>query len=267
LAIVEDKMMDRTLLTRRLMLGLFLSALPMAVRAQGSLLEQGKGLLGGIGGGLPGGGSSGGAKAGSSLSEGEVGSGLKEALKLASQHVTGQLGKTDGYFKDPAIQIPLPGVLQKIEGPLKSMGASGMLDNLHLQMNRAAEQAAPKALNIFTDAVSKMSISDAKGILAGPDDAATQYFRRTTSGNLTTAFKPIVDTSLSSVGAVSTFNSVKSQGGSLPLVGNEVKSFDLSDFTVGKALDGLFHYMGVEEASIRTNPAARTTDLLKKVFS
>ena len=253
-------------LTRRLMLGLLLSAVPMAVRAQGSLLDQGRGILGGIGGQ---GGSSGmpGAKSGGSLSEGEIGGGLKEALRIASQQVTGQLGKSDGYYKDPAIRIPLPGVLLQIEGPLKSMGASGMLDDLHLKMNRAAEQAAPKALNIFTDAISKMSIADARGILSGPGDAATQYFRRTTSGSLTSAFKPIVDNSLSSVGAVSSFNAVKSQSSSLPLVGGEVKGFDLTDFTVGKALDGLFHYLAVEENSIRTNPAARTTDLLKKVFS
>jgi len=256
-------MTNRLQFTRRTILGLLLASVPFAVRAQGSLLDQGKGILGGFGGQ---GGASGGSK-GSSLSEGEIGGGLKEALKIASQKVTGNLGKSDGYFKDPAIQIPLPGVLQNASNMLKGMGMSGMLDDLHLKMNRAAEQAAPKALNIFTDAVSKMSISDARGILSGPNDAATQYFKRTTSGNLTSAFKPIVDTSLSSVGAVSTFNSVKSQAGSVPMVGGEVKSFDLTEFTVSKALDGLFHYLGVEEASIRTNPAARSTELLKKVFS
>lgn len=256
-------MTNRLHFTRRTILGLLLAGVPLAVRAQGSLLDQGKGILGGFGGGSTG--SSGGAK-GSSLSDGEIGGGLKEALKIASQKVTGNLGKSDGYFKDPAIQIPLPGVLQSASSMLKGMGMSGMLDDLHLKMNRAAEQAAPKALNIFTDAVSKMSMTDARGILSGPNDAATQYFRRTTSGNLTTAFKPIVDNSLSSVGAVGAFNSVKSQAGSLPMVGGEVKSFDLTEFTVSKALDGLFHYMGVEEAAIRTNPAARSTELLKKVF-
>jgi len=256
-------MTDHSILTRRTILGLLLATVPLAARAQGSLLDQGKGLLGGFGGQT---GSGGGSSKGSSLSQGEIGGGLKEALRIASQRVTGNLGKTDAYFKDQAIQIPLPGVLQQISGPLKSMGMSGMLDDLHLKMNRAAEQAAPKALNIFTDAVSKMSINDAREILSGPSDAATQYFKRTTSGNLTTAFKPIVDNSLSSVGAVSTFNSVKSQAGSIPMAGGQVKSFDLSDFTVGKALDGLFHYMGVEEAAIRTNPAARSTELLKKVF-
>jgi hypothetical protein len=259
-------MTNRLHVTRRTILGLLLASVPFAVRAQGSLLEQGKGLLGGFGGQTGGRTGSSGASKAANLSDGEIGGGLKEALKVASQHVTGQLGKSDGYFKDPAIQIPLPGVLQQVSGPLKSMGMSGMLDELHLKMNRAAEQAAPKALNIFTDAVSKMSINDARGILSGPNDAATQYFKRTTSANLTTAFKPIVDNSLSSVGAVSTFNSVKSQAGSMPLVGSQVGGFDLTDFTVGKALDGLFHYMGVEEATIRTNPAARSTELLKKVF-
>lgn len=246
-------------LSRRTILGLLLSGVPAVAWAQGNLLDQGRGLLGGMGGQS---GAGGGSK-GSGLSDGEIGGGLKEALRIASQKVTGNLGKNDAYFKDPAIQIPLPGALQTV----KSMGGGMLVDDLHLKMNRAAEQAAPKALNIFTDAVSKMTVTDARGILSGPNDAATQYFKRTTTGSLTTAFKPIVDNSLSSVGAVSAFNSVKSQAGSVPMVGSEIRSFDLTDFTVGKALDGLFHYIGVEEAAIRTNPAARSTDLLKKVFS
>lgn len=252
-------MANRLHFTRRAMLGLILASIPMAVRAQGSLLDQGRGLLGGIGGQ---GGSSGSGSKGAGLSDGEIGGGLKEALRVASRQVTGRLGKTDAYFKDPAIQIPLPGALQT----LKSMGLSGLVDDLHLKMNRAAEQAAPKALNIFTDAVSKMSIGDARGILSGPNDAATQYFKRTTTGSLTTAFTPIVDNALSSVGAVNVFNSLKSQAGSMPVVGAGLSGYSLTDFTVEKALDGLFHYMGVEEAAIRTNPAARSTDLLKKVF-
>lgn len=256
-------MTDYSTPTRRLILGVLLAAIPLAVRAQGSLLDQGKGLLGGMG---PGGGASSGAKAGVGLSEGEIGGGLKDALKVASQRVVGRLGKSDGYFADPAIRIPLPGPLQQIEGPLKAMGASGMLDDLHLKMNRAAEQAAPKALDIFTDAVSRMSISDARGILSGPQDAATQYFRKTTSSSLTKEFTPIVDNSLSSVGAVSAFNGVQSKASGLPMMGGGLKGFSLTDFTVGKGLDGLFHYMGTEEAAIRSNPAARSTELLKKVF-
>ena len=241
--------------TRRMLLGAFLSLLPLAARAQGSLLNQGKSLLGTMGG------------SGSKLSDGEIGSGLKDALNVASQRVVGRVGKTDGFWADPAIRIPLPGPLEQISGPLKAVGASGMLDDLHVKMNRAVEAAAPKALGIFTGAVSKMSITDARGILGGPKDAATQYFRRTTSGDLTTAFRPIVDSSLSSVGAVSAYKSVESKATTLPLAGSSLKGFNLTDYSVGKGLDGLFHYMAVEEEQIRTNPAARTTDLLKKVFA
>ena len=252
-------MIDHPHLTRRIVLGGLFTALPLAARAQGSLLDQGKSLLGGMG-------ARGGGPAGATLSEGEIGNGLKDALKVASQRVVGQLGKLDGYNGDPAIRIPLPAPLQQIEGPLKSIGASGMLDDLQLKMNRAAEQAAPKALGIFTGAISKMSISDARGILTGPQDAATQYFRRTTSDDLTRSFRPIVDKSLSSVGAVNAFKSVQSRASSLPFAGSSIGGFNLTDFTVGKGLDGLFHYLAVQEEAIRTNPAARTTDLLRKVF-
>jgi len=252
--------------SRRFVLGALLAAAPVAATAQ-SLFDQGKSLLQkeeGAGGKTSPGASGG---TGAALSQSEIGSGLKDALKVASQRVIGRVGKTDGYNGDPAIRIPLPEQLQKIQGPLKSVGAGGMLDDLQLKMNRAAEQAAPKALNIFTDAASKMSITDARGILNGPPDAATQYFKRTTSGQLTASFHPIVDNSLSQVGAVKAFNGVKSQAASLPFgAGQEASSFNLTDFTVAKALDGLFHYLATEEAAIRNNPAARTTDLLKKVF-
>ncbi|HEY1507193.1 MAG TPA: DUF4197 domain-containing protein [Stellaceae bacterium] len=257
--------------SRRALLGALLAALPAAAFAQGSLLDQGKSLLNDAqkdtgrssGSGNSSGGSGG---AGASLPQAEIGSGLKDALKVASQRVVGQVGKTNGYWGDSAIRIPLPGPVEKVGGALKAVGAGGMLDDLQLKMNRAAEQAAPKALNIFVDAASKMSITDARAILTGPNDAATQYFKKTSSGQLTTAFRPVVDSTLSQVGAVKSFNSVKSQASSVPLAGQEVSSFNLTDFTVGKALDGLFHYLAIEEASIRSNPAARTTDLLKKVF-
>lgn len=247
-------------LSRRLVLGAIIVATPFAAAAQ-SLLDQGKGLLDKAEGGTSSGAS------GASLSQNEIGAGLKDALKVASKRVVSRVGKVDGYNGDPAIRIPLPETLQKIQGPLKSVGAGGMLDDLQLKMNRAAEQAAPKALNIFVDAASKMSITDARAILTGPQDAATQYFKRTTTDSLTKSFRPIVDGTLSQVGAIKTFNGVKSQASSLPFgAGQEVSSFNLTDFTVGKALDGLFHYLASEEAAIRSNPAARTTDLLKKVF-
>ena len=203
---------------------------------------------------------------GGQLSQGEIGLGLKDALKVASQRVIGRVGKADGYNGDPAIRIPLPDTLQKIEMPLRAIGAGGMLDDLRLKMNRAAEQAAPKALDIFVGAASKMTFEDARTILTGPQDSATQYFKRTTSESLTKSFRPIVDGALSSVGAVVALNAVQTRARGIPFVGETIGNFSLTDFTVGKALDGLFHYLAVEEAAIRTNPVARTTDLLKKVF-
>lgn len=250
-------MNDRPYLSRRLLLGALVAGLPASAWAQGSLIDQGRNLLGG-------GTSGGNAK---SLSEGEIGGGLKDALKVASQRVVGRVGKTDGFWGDPAIRIPLPGPLQQIEGPLKAVGAAGLLDDLKLKINRAVEEAAPKALDIFTGAIAKMSVADARSILNGPKDAATQYFKRTTSGDLTAAFRPIVDKSLSGVGAVGAYKAVESKATSLPLGGGGLSGFNLTDFTVGKGLDGLFHYMAVEEDQIRTNPAARSTDLLRKVFS
>lgn len=248
-------MSDRNF-SRRGVLAALAGLAPAAVFAQGSLLDQGKSLLNQA---------QGQGKA-SPLSEGEIGSGLKEALKVATQRVVGRVGKTDGYNGDPAIRIPLPGPLQTIQGPLKGMGAGGLLDDLQLKMNRGAEQAAPKALDIFGTALSKMSIDDARGILSGPSDAATDYFKRTTTPELTSAFHPVIDRALSGTGAVGVFNAVKDKASGIPFAGSEVQGFDLTDFTVGKALDGLFHYLASEEASIRSNPAARTTDLLKKVF-
>jgi hypothetical protein len=235
-----------------LLLGAGIASLPSLALAQAKLLEQGKGLLGGAGG---------------KLSANEIGGGLKEALRVGAKKLVGQLGKTDGFNADPAIRIPLPGPLQKIESVLKAAGAGGLVSDLQLKMNRAAEQAAPKALDIFADAIGKMTITDAQGILSGPQDAATQYFKRTTSDSLTSAFRPVVDSSLSGVGAVGAFKAVQDKAAGVPLAGKSVANFNLTDFTVGKSLDGVFHYLGKEEAAIRSNPAARTTDLLKKVFA
>lgn len=150
-----------------------------------------------------------------------------------------------------------------------------MLDDLDLRMNRAAEAAAPKAYNIFADAVAKMTIADAKGIVTGPNDAATEYLKRTTSPALTKEFRPIVDRALANAGAMKAYQAASKQvassaGGLGGLLsggqGQGSGGFDFTGYVVGKALDGLFHYMADEEAAIRTNPAARTTALLKQVF-
>jgi len=208
----------------------------------------------------------GGGNPGAGLSQGDIGAGLKDALKVASRNVIGRVGKTDGYFGDPAIRIPLPGPLQQATGALRAIGANGLLDDLVLRMNRGAEQAAPMALDIFVNAASNISFDDARAILTGAQDSATQYFRRTTSGSLTAAFRPIVNSALSDAGALQALRAVQGRMNALPMVAQLAGGFDLVDFTVGKALDGVFHYLGAEEAAIRTNPAARSTDLLRKVF-
>jgi len=245
--------------SRRTILGFAISLVPLAADAQNSFPDL-RGLLNQIPSAQKP------YTGGSKLSDGQIGLGLKDALKVASQRVIGRVGKLDGYNGDANIRIPLPGALQQFEGPLKAVGASGILDDLRLKMNRAAEQAAPKALNIFVDAATKMTFDDARSILTGPQDAATQYFRRTTSDSLTTAFRPIVDSALSGAGAILAFSAVTARIKTIPFIGQSVVDFSLTDFTVGKALDGLFHYLVVEEQAIRTNPVARTTDLLKRVF-
>jgi hypothetical protein len=246
--------MNRQLLSRRLVLSAMLSTVPIAVCAQTSSSDPLRNLLNRI------------PAKGAALSQSQIGLGLKDALKVASQRVIGRVGKADGYNGDPAIRIPLPEGLQRVEQPLRAIGASGIVDDLRLKMNRAAEQAAPKALNIFVDAATQMTFDDARMILTGPQDSATQYFKRTTSQALTASFRPIVDSALSAVGAVIAFNAVQTRARGIPFIGQSIADFSLTDFTVGKGLDGLFHYLAVEEAAIRTNPVARTTNLLRQVF-
>ena len=206
-----------------------------------------------------------------SISNSQADSGLREALRVAAKHSVSVVGRTDGYFKDPAIHVPLPGFLNTAKKGLGYVGASGMLDDLELRMNRAAEAAAPKAYDIFAGAISKMTVTDAKGIVMGPNDAATQYLKRTSSAPLTEAFRPIVDQTLADAGAVKAYKATMDRISSSSLGGvlggtKGASGFDLTGFVVQKALDGLFYYIGKEEAAIRTNPAERTTDLLKQVF-
>lgn len=236
---------------------------PASAVAQGSLLEQGKELLrqrpstGGSGG--------------TGVTAQQAEAGLREALQTATQRTVARVGKADGYLKDPNIHIPLPGFLASAKQTLGRVGASGMLDDLELRMNRAAESAAPKAIDIFKKAIAGMSVSDARAIVSGPNDAATQYFKRTTTEPLTQAFRPIVERSLADAGATKAYQgAVDRLAGASPLGGLGGSAmpgnFNLTDYAVGKSLDGLFHYIAREEAAIRTNPAARTTALLKQVF-
>jgi len=141
-----------------------------------------------------------------------------------------------------------------------------MLDDLVLRMNRGAEQAAPKALNIFVDAASSMSFDDARGILTGPQDSVTQYFRRTCAGSLTDSFRPIVRSTLNGAGAMRALQSVQDRANRIPFLGQAAGGFDLISFTFGKALEGVFHYLAVEELAICTDPVARSTNLLRRIF-
>ena len=233
--------------------------------AQNDLMDMGKGLLKNQ---MGGGSSQSGGTHGAGLSTGEIGSGLKEALKVATERVTGRLGAPDGFNGDPAIHIPLPDKLKSVQQGLKMAGQSALLDDLELKLNRAAEAATPKAKQIFWDALSSMTLDDAKAILNGPKDAATQYFKRTMSPNLKTAMRPVVDHTVAESGAVKAYNSVTASAASLPMIGQTVQGGpgQLTDHVLDYALAGIFKYLGDEEAAIRSDPAKRSTELLRKVF-
>ncbi len=194
----------------------------------------------------------------------DIAGGLREALKIGSERVIGQVGVENGFFGDPKIKIPLPDTLEKVRGPLRLVGLSGQLDELEHSMNRAAEIASAEVLDLFTGAVEEMTIEDAKGILDGPQDAATQYFKEKTSGQLAERMRPFVDDGISRAGVVQAYDQIASKAGSLTLLADPKK--DMSDFVLDKAMDGIFHYIAEEEAAIRANPAKRTTELLRQVF-
>jgi hypothetical protein len=205
-----------------------------------------------------------GTTAGANLSTNDITAGLLDALKVGTERVLGQVGKTDGFNLDPNIHIPLPKSMRDAQTYMKQFGLSGMADDLELKLNRAAETAAPQTKQVFWDAIKAMSFEDARAIYSGPDDAATQYFRRVASDDLGNVIRPIVDEQLESVGAVKAYDDLMSQYGKLPLV-PDIKA-NLSDHAVAKSLKGIFYYLGKEEAAIRNNPAMRTTDILEQVF-
>ena len=197
------------------------------------------------------------------LSQGKIASGLMEALRISTSNAVARTGRPDGFLKNEAIKILLPDKLRTVGKGMRLMGMGAQVDELEIGMNRAAEQAAPKAKAIFLDALKQMTFTDARQILTGSDTAATQYFKRTSSADLTTEFSPIVHHAMENVGVVKQYNMLlQSAPGGSALVGN----FDLDKYVVGKTLDGLFFTLGQEEKNIRKNPAAQTTDLLKEVF-
>ncbi len=198
------------------------------------------------------------------LSAGEMVSGLKEALEVGTEKAVTTLEKPGGYYLNPQVKIPLPESVQKIKGVLQSMGYGPQLEAFDKSMNTAAETAAPKAKAIFWDSIRKMSISDAKKILKGNDTAATDYLREKSSDQLSEAFRPIIHDSLSQVGATQEYQALTRQLQKLPFT--ESLNLDLDDYVTDGALKGLFQLLGREEMEIRKDPAARSTELLKKVF-
>jgi Protein of unknown function (DUF4197) len=195
----------------------------------------------------------------------KIGAALKQALQVGTESAVKLTGKTDGYFGNQAIKILMPERLRTIERGLRATGYGGEVDALVLSMNRAAEHAAPAAKKIFWDAIGKMTIDDAQRILNGAPTAATDYFKDKTSASLTLAFRPIVNRAMNEVGTARQYNELLGRARAIPFLKTE--SYDLDRYVVGKALDGLFHVGGEEERRIRTDPAARVTDLLKEVFA
>ena len=199
----------------------------------------------------------------SGLSDDKITAGLKQALEISTGKAVSLTGRPDGFLKNAAIKILLPPKLQTVGKGMRMLGMGAKVDELEVGMNRAAEQATPQAKQIFLAALKKMTFEDARQILTGPDTAATEYFKRTSTADLATAFAPIVQSSMERVGVVQQYDRViKSAPGGSALAGQ----LDLNKYVVGKTLDGLFYMLGEQEKQIRKNPTARTTALLREVF-
>lgn len=238
---------------KKLSLLAVITLITLGVSAQGGLLNKAKDAFSKAKG-----------TGGSSLSTEEIVSGLKEALSVGATNSSGKLSVTDGFFKDAAVKILMPEQVQKVEKKMRMLGMGKLVDNTILSMNRAAEDASKSAADIFIKSIRQMSVSDALGILRGTDTAATGYLRKTTTAELTNAFRPVIEASLQKVDATkywkdffSTYNKFSS----------EPVNTDLTAYVTERAMKGIFFYVAEEEKKIRKDPAARVTDILKKVFS
>ena len=200
----------------------------------------------------------------SSLSSSEATSGLKEALMQGASKAVGKLGTVDGFLKNPKVKIPLPDSMKKAEKAMRMFGMGKQADELVLKMNRAAEAAVPEAKTLLVDAVKKMSVSDAKNILSGGSDAATQYFRKTTSGPMADKFLPIVKQATENVALAQQYNKFAEMGSRYGLVGKD--QANLEQYVTQKTLDGVYLMMAEEEKAIRQDPMGQASSLLKKVF-
>lgn len=195
----------------------------------------------------------------------EIGAALKQALQQGTTKSADQLSAVNGFFGNAAVKIVFPPQAQKAENTLRRLGQGQLCDNVILSLNRAAEDAAKQAAPIFIEAIKHMSLTDVTNILLGSEDAATQYFKRTTTIELAAKFKPVIQNSLNKVGATRYYTDVANAYNNIPFV-RRINP-DLSDYTTQKAIDGLFIEIALEELNIRKNIGARPSSLMQKVFS
>ena len=200
------------------------------------------------------------------ISQTEAAQGIREALDQGVGRGISLLNKEDGFFGSQVYKLLLPPDAQKIENTLRQIGMGSLVDRAILQINRAAEDAVGYARPIFLDAIKQMTITDAINIIRGPKDAATGYFKNKTTDKLVAAFSPLIKQSLDKFSATKYYTDVVITYNNFPTTFKKINP-DLTSYVVGKAVEALFDQVAKEEANIRANPVARTTDLLKKVFS
>lgn len=203
--------------------------------------------------------------AGSALTNDQVVTGLKDALKQGVTKGVSTLSAKDGFFKNPSVKVFFPPEAQKVEKTMRDLGLGNQVDNAIEKLNRAAEDAAVGAKDIFVNAITSMTVKDAMNILMGEKNACTNYLKSATSSALYQSFNPVIKNSLNKVGALTAWNEVITRYNKIPMV--EKVNPNLDDHVTKKALDGLFSMVEKEEANIRTNPIARGTDLMKRVFA
>lgn len=199
------------------------------------------------------------------LDEQTVTAGLKQALQVGTERTVAATGQEDGFLGNSLIRIPIPDQLTDVTGTLRSVGLGSYVDELEVGMNRAAEQAAGEAVDVFWDAITRMTVADAFAILEGADNAATEYFRSRTWETLSGRFQPIVQDKMDGVGLAQVYDQVLDLYGSLPLM-DKPELVPLDTYVTDKALGGLFTVLAGEEKKIREDPLARSTDLLRRVF-
>lgn len=198
------------------------------------------------------------------LTQSDASGGLKDALTQGAKVAVQQLGKPGGFSNNPDVRIELPGNLGKAAKTMKMMGMGAQVDQLEASMNKAAEAAVPQAQALLVDSVKKMTVQDAKSILSGPEDSATQYLNKTSREQIRAKFLPIVKQATDQVGLAKQYNSFAGQAASFGVI--DAKSANIENYVTEQALDGLFAMIAEQEASIRENPAGAATSLAKKVF-